>query len=327
MLRLGLSREDDWTGSAVDFVAAGLERFCQLNGLSKVSSVFRDSSIRLVDEIFDLSDYERSQSEYDDNSPRMFLKVHYDKAWEVSIGPTLTFLHSVDKSLPAAFFVVFADNLWRWMSVYDVRTAEEFASDQVLYMEDEELVESFFPKVKKVRPKFLKKLPSYRSAVRLLEAALLQCRDQKIRALLEPCLSMHQHGDGYKHAWPWLLENKVPEIEFYMENTDEPGPGVLIDFEENDLVAACFTEQVQFLGQEQSISSSLMMLIDLRQTPRGIDKQVKAAFDYVGAMLRSLSAASEVIERIGDIYDEHIRQRGIKPGLPAEQGSAAIRGE
>jgi hypothetical protein len=47
----------------------------------------------------------------------------------------------------------------------------------------------------------------------------------------------------------------------------------------------------------------------------------------VGAMLCSLSAASEVIERIGDIYDEHIRQRGIKPGLPAEQGSAAIRGE
>src|SRR5260370_21774012 len=58
MLRLGISRLKDWTGSAVDFVAKGLARYCQRNGLPAGSRVFPEGSIRRWDEIFEQTEYE-----------------------------------------------------------------------------------------------------------------------------------------------------------------------------------------------------------------------------------------------------------------------------
>src|SRR5437762_1631879 len=131
MLRLGISRISDWTGSAVDFIANGLAKYCEENGLPVVSRVFPEASIRLLDEIVELNEYERSQSETVGPSSKMLLMIDYEQAAMIQIGPTLSYLDSIHEKLPAAFFVVLADNLWRWMRVYDFRDAENYARDQM----------------------------------------------------------------------------------------------------------------------------------------------------------------------------------------------------
>jgi hypothetical protein len=327
MLRLGISRVSDWTGSAVDFVQQGLARYCRVNDLPAASRVFPEAYIRLLDELVELSEYERTQSEIVGPSTRMFITVNYDQAAMVQIGPTLTLLSSIHERLPAAFFVVFADNLWRWMSVYDFRTAENYADDQINFLDEEELKESFYLQVKRARPRCLHKLPPYSSAVRLLKNVLPELGDSRSAQLLQHCLAMHEHGMPYEHPWPYHLRDKVPEMDDYLENTDEPGPGALIVFDENDLVEACFTEQMQYLGQDHPLSASLMMLINLDQEAESLDNDVEASFVFVGAMVRSLASASLLIERIRGIYDEDLRQRGIKQELPAKPGAAGVRGE
>lgn len=327
MLRLGISRISDWTGSAVDFVALGLARFCQANGLATASRVFPETCIGLLDEIADLSEYERGQSENVEPSSRLFLMVNYEQAAMVQIGPTLALLGLIHERLPAAFFVVLAENLWRWMTVYDFRVAEDYAKEQMLFLDEEELNESFYPEVQDARPDCLKKLPSYASAVRLLEEVQPHMRDSRVKQLVDACLTMDGIGAHYKRAWPYLLRDRIPEMDNYLEHTDEPGPGALIVFEEEDLLEACFTEQMQYLGQEYAIGSSLMMLLDLALDQESLDKDVKASFDYLGAMVRSLASASRLIEMIRGIYDEDLRQHRSKPGVQAQSSTPGVRGE
>lgn len=327
MLRLGISRVKDWTGSAVDFVAKGLARYCQANGLPAVSRVFPEGCIRLLDEIVEQNEYERSQSETVGPSSKMLLMVDYDQAAMIQIGPTLSYLGSIHEKLPAAFFVVLAANLSRWMRVYDFRDAQTLAREQMDMLDEEELKESFYPQVEGVRPSCLKKLPSCGAAVKLLQKQLPELNNSRAAELLHHCLAMHEEGKGHEPAWPYRLGDKLPEIEEYLENTDDPGPGSLIVFEEDDLIEACFTEEMQYLGQNYSIGSTLMLLINLDQDPASLDKDLKATFDYLGALVRSLASASVLIEMIRGIYDENIRQRGLKPGLQAQPSATGIRGE
>lgn len=327
MLRLGISRVKDWTGSAVDFVQLGLARHCQANGLASVSRVFPEAHVRLLDEIVERSEQERNQSENVGPSSRIFISVHYDQAAMIPIGPALRLLGSIDQRLPAAFFMAVCHNLGRWMSVYDVRDAEHHAQEQIEFLEEGELTESFYPKVRGVRPPCLKRLPSYTSAVRLINTVSPLLEDQRARKLLSHCLTMHEHGAEYKHAWPYHLRDQVPEIEDYLEHTDEPGPGALVVFDEDDLVEACFTEQMQYLGQDNPIGSSLMLCIDLEQNSDSLDRSVKASFERLGAMVQSLASASVLIEMIRGMSDEDLRQRGIKQELPTEPGAARVRGE
>jgi hypothetical protein len=327
MLRLGISRVSDWSGSSVDFVARGLARYSRVNGGETVSRVFPELYLRFLDDLMERTEYERSQAEGTGPSSRFFVHVNYDQAAMVQIRPALEFLSSIHEDLPGAFFVVLTHNLWRWMSVYDFRRARSYAKEQIHFLEDEELKESFYPQVKNARPNCLKRLPKYGAAVRLLNANLPTLGNPRASQLLKHCLSMHEHGAKYEHAWPYLLHDEVPEIEDYLEHTDEPGPGALIVFDEDDLIEACFNEEMQYLGQDHFIGASLMMVIDLSQPSKYLDARVKACFDYLGAMVRSLAAASALIEMIRGIYDEDVRQRGIKQGLPAQPSPAGLRGE
>jgi hypothetical protein len=117
MLRLNIAQLGDWNGSAVDFISKALARFCRSHGLDTVSRVFQESSIRILDEILEQSEYDRSVSGDREQSSRMFLMVDYDQSAMLQIGPTLSLLHGCDKNLPAAFYQVVATNLRRWARV------------------------------------------------------------------------------------------------------------------------------------------------------------------------------------------------------------------
>lgn len=297
----------------MDFVAKGLARYCQENGLAVVSRIFTDSCIRLLDEFIEQTEYEKSQSGNVAPSSKMFLMVDYGQSAMVQIGPTLNYLSSLHERLPAAFYEVFTHNLWLWMRVYDYRDAEYYSEDQINMLEEEDLKESFYPKVKGARPKCLKKLPSYAGAVRLVKQLLPQFRDSRAAQLLPLCLAMHDAGKDYEPAWPSRLEKEIPEIQDYLEDTDSPGPGVLIVVDEDDLIEACFSEEMQYLGQNYSIGSTLMLAINLDQEAASLDMKVKATFEQLGAMLRSLAPAAELIELIRGMYDEDLRQRRVEP--------------
>ena len=327
MLRLNIAQLGDWNGSAVDFVGKALARFCRSHGLETVSRVFPESSIRILDEILEQSEYERSVSGDREPSSRMFLMVDYDQSAMVQVGPTLSLLHGCDKHLPAAFYQVLATNLRRWMRVYDVTDAESFADDQKAMLDEEELEQSFYPKVDAARPAYLKRLPTYKKALQCLRRSLPKCRSMpRIATLIRLCLELDAHGNGSSARWPYLLREEIPdEMDTYVEYTDPPGPGALIVMEEGDLIEACFTEEMQFLGQELPIGSSLMLLIDLDRRRDSLDRQVKRAFDYLSAMLRSLTAATKLIEMIREIHDEYLRECGLEQGVHAQESTACVR--
>jgi len=325
MLRLGICRSKDWNGSAVDFVGKALARFCRKQGSAIVGRVYPESCIRLMDEILERGEYERSQSGDVGPSSRMFLTVIYDQASMIQIGPTLTLLGSVHRDLPAAFYEVFATNLWRWMRVYDYRDAENYAEDQIAMHDGEELEESFYPKVKAARPSFLKDLPEYDVAVDFLQKTVPEVKSSPAAAMIRHCLAMHECGKTHKASWPSDLRDQVPEMEDYLEHTDYPGPGSLIVFDEDDLIEACFSEETEHLGQDYAIGATLMLLINLEQDTVGLDTGVTKAFDFIAAMLQSLSSATALIEIIRGIYDEELRQRRVESRVPAEQSPAGIR--
>ena len=327
MLRLGISRLQDWTGSAVDFVAKGLARYGEAHGIKTVSRIFSESCIRLMDEIVELAEYQRIQSEKVGPSSQMFLSVDYEQAAMIQIGPALEYLGGFHPKLPAGFFMALATNLGRWMHVYDYRDAQFYAQEQIHMLDEKELQESFYPKVESVPPRWLKRLPSYSSAVRLLRAVLPKLADPPAQGLLRHCLAMHEEGADHELAAPYRLVEKMPEIEDYLENTDHSGPGSLIVFEEDDLVEACFNEEMQYLGQDYAIASTILLPINLNQRSGPLDTQVRSVFDYLGAMLRSLASASALIEMIRGIYDENLRQRGLQPGLQAQKSTAGLRRE
>jgi hypothetical protein len=313
MLRLGLARIADWAGSPLDFVAKGLAHHCKANKIEQVSKVFEAANIQLQDEMMELTDYQRCQQEREEPSSRMFLLVDYEQSAMVQIGPTLRMLENVDPHLPSAFFQVFATNLGRWMRVYDFRDAEMYASDQMEMLDEEELKESFYPKVKASRPACLKKVPTYAKALRFLSDIQARLSGSN-RKLVRLCLQMHEEGKRHELAHPSMLRDVLPELGDYFDQTDYPGPGALLVIEEDDLTEACFTEEMQYLGQDSPIGSTAMLLIDLTQRSQNIlDGQVKRVFDYAGAMLRSLAHAAELILEIRGIYDEDLRQRRLEP--------------
>jgi hypothetical protein len=324
MLRIGLSRADDWKGGVVDFIAKGLNRFCRQKGSTTVARVFSESGIRIMDELLERSEVERSQTEATDGS-RMFVLVDYEQAAMVPISDTLAYLGTVHELLPAAFYQVFSENLSRWMRTYDYRDAEFYAKDEIEMLEEEEVKESFYPQVESARPSCLNNLPEYEEAVEFLEKTVREISRAPASTMIRHCLAMHESGKSQEPAWPGKLQKQLPELEEYFECTDEPGPGSLIVFDEEDLIEACFTEQMQYLGQNYAIGSTQMMVIDLNQGPTALDRKVKEVFDYLGAMLESLSHATELIETIRGMYGEKLRQRGMESRVPAEEGAAAVR--
>jgi hypothetical protein len=329
MFRLGIARMTDWNGSAVDAATKALARFCRDHGITMISRVFPESTIRLLDNLVERSEYELIQSGDSERSSRMFLMVDYCQAAMVQIGPTLALLDTLHKDLPGAFYRVFAYNLARWMWVYDFQDAEEYAEDELRMMEGDEeaLKESFLPGVKSARPACLNDLPEYEAAVQRLMELRPRCRYTQASSVIHECLELHRWGDGHEAKWPSRLRDKVPEMEDYLENTDGPGPGALIVFHENDVIEACFSEQTQHIGQNYPISSTAMLLIDLDQDSAALDQEVAAAFNHLGAMLRSLSSATRIIESIRGIYDAELRQRRLDARVQAEPGAPGVRPE
>ena len=62
LLRLGICQPNDWSGSAVDFVERGFNRFCHQNGAPEAKKVWV-GDLRIADTLFELTEQERNQVE------------------------------------------------------------------------------------------------------------------------------------------------------------------------------------------------------------------------------------------------------------------------
>jgi len=128
LLRLGICRVEDWTGSAVDFVERGFNRFCKANGVDDARRIFQ-GDLRIMDHMFDLTERQRNEarSEMSEPAQTLFLVGDFTAAASIPIGATLAHLEREHTLLPAAFYVVLVQDLWKWMRVYDCTAALEHA--------------------------------------------------------------------------------------------------------------------------------------------------------------------------------------------------------
>jgi hypothetical protein len=330
LLRLGICRPSDWSGSAVDFVERGFSRFCRENGATEAKKVWV-GDLRIADYLFELTEQERNQIEAgrEDATQQLFLIADYEAAASIPIGATLASLEAEDELLPAAFYQVLIANLYKWMRIYDYLDAQEHAEMWMEDMSDEELEASVYRKVEIEIPHCIKKHSKELTHPR--ERALLEQfrpRRAAVRQLIRYTLEMDDYGQGQEHAWPGHLTDKdVPGIGDWLMDAESSRPGCLITWYEGDAINACFDEEAQHMGENGACQPNVAIPIRLDQSPKKLDKQVKQVFDYAGAMLHSLASAAKAVEIIREFYDEHLRKHRLQPGLPAEPGPAGVRDE
>jgi len=330
LLRLGICRAEDWSGSAVDFVERGFTRFAKAHGAEEAAKVW-EGNLRIMDYPFYLSELERNQSQADMDQPTdvLYLLGEYTAAASIPIGPTLTVLEREHERLPAAFYALLTHNLGTWMRVYDYDRALWCAEMWLEGVDEEEANESFYPKVAQKIPECLRKPKrmAARTAVRFLKTIQEKLRTSVARQLVRHVLDMETYREEREHAWPGKLTDQVPGLEQFLSDADEPGPGCLITWHEDDEINACFDEEMQVLGQNAPMEPSILMTMAINKSADEVDADVRRIFGYAGAMLRSLASAAKVVVIIRDIYDEHLRRNRLKSGLQVEAGPAGVRGE
>jgi hypothetical protein len=274
---------------------------------------------------------ERNQSQAEVNEPTdvLYLLGEYNSAASIPIGPTLTVLEREHERLPAAFYTLLTHNLGTWMRVYDYERALWCAEMWLEGVEEEEANESFYPKVAQNIPPCLRKPKrmAARTAVRFLKTIQGKLRGSLARQLIQHVLDMEMYREGREHACPGKLADHVPALREFLSDADEPGPGCLITWHEDDEINASFDEEMQVLGQNAPMEPSILMTMAINQSADEVDADVKRVFGYAGAMLRSLASAAKIVVIIREIYDEHLRRNRLKSGLQAETRTAGIRGE
>jgi hypothetical protein len=330
LLRLGICRPSDWSGSAVDFVERGFSRFCRQHGAEEAKKVWV-GDLRIADYMFELTEQERNQVEAEqEEAPQLlFLIADYEAAASIPIGATLAHLEAENELLPAAFYQVLAANLYKWMRVYDYLDAQEQAEMWMEDMSDEELEASVYRKVDLEIPDCIKKHTkkiTHARARTLLEQ--FRPRSSAARQLMRHTLEMDDAGQGHEHAWPGhVTEKDVPGIGDWLMDAESSRPGCLITWYEGDAINACFDEEAQHMGENGACQPNIAIPIRLDQSPRKLDRRVKRAFEYAGAMLGALASAAKIVEMIREIYDEHLRKHRLQPGLPVEPRPAGVRDE
>jgi hypothetical protein len=330
LLRLGICRSNDWSGSAVDFVERGFRRFCSKNRAADVKKVWV-GDLRITDSLFELTEQERNQIEggREGMTSHLYLVGDYEAAASIPMGATLARLEAEHPLLPAAFYQVFTTNLYKWMRVYDYFDAQEHAEMWMEDQSDEESEASVYRKVETEIPACIKahvKMLKYRRARSLLRE--IQPRTSMACGLIRLLLEMDAHGRGQEHAWPGQISDKdVPGIHEWLMDAENSRPGCLITWYENDAINACFDEEAQQMGENGPCQPNVALPIQLDKPAKEFDEEVRRVFDHTGAMLRSLASAAKIVELVRDIYDEHLREHRLESGLPVEPGTAGVREE
>jgi len=328
LLRLGICRPNDWSGSAVDFVERGFRRFCSQNRAVDVKRVWV-GDLRITDSLFELSEQERNQVEAarEGMTDHLYLVGDYEAAASIPIGATLPRLEPEHALLPAAFYAVLTANLYKWMRVYDYLDAQEHAETWMEDLRGEELEASVYRKVDLELPACIKrhsKALKYRRARALLQK--IRPRTSVAHELIRHVLEMDAHGQGQEHAWPGqITEMDVPGVDAWLEDAEYSRPGCLITWYENDAINACFDEEAQHMGENGPCQPNVALPIHLNKPAKELDEEVRCVFDHASAMLRSLAAAARIVELVRDLYDEYLREHRLESGLPVEPGAAGLR--
>ncbi len=330
LLRLGICRTTDWSGSAVDFVERGFRRFCSQNRAVDAKRVWV-GDLRITDGLFELTEQERNQVEAgrEELTSHLYLVGDYHAAASIPIGATLARLESDHDLLPAAFYEVFTTNLYKWMRAYDYLDAQEHAEMWMEDLSDEELEASVYRKVDMEIPACIKrhsKTFKYSRARILLQE--IRPHTSVTREVIRYLLEMDTHGRGHEHAWPGQISEKdVPGIDDWLADAEYSRPGCVITWYENDAINACFDEEAQHMGENGACQPNVALPIHLDKANKELDKEVRGVFDHAAAMLRSLASGAKIVELIRNLYDEYLREHRLEPGLPVEPGSAGVREE
>jgi hypothetical protein len=287
--------------------------------------------LRITDSLFELTEQERNQVDAgtEGMTDHLYLIGDYEAAASIPIGATLTRLEAEHAHLPAAFYLVFTTNLYKWMRVYDYLDAQEHAEMWMEDLSDEELEASIYRKVDQEIPACIKnhcKTVKYKRARILLRE--IRPHTSVARELIRHLLEMDAHGQGHEHAWPGQISEKdVPGIDDWLTDAEYSRPGCLITWYENDAINACFDEEAQHMGENGPCQPNVAIPIRLDNPSRVLDKEVQRVFHHASAMLHSLASAAKIVEIIRDLYDEYLREHRLKSGLPVEPSVAGVREE
>jgi hypothetical protein len=331
LLRLGICRPSDWTGSGVDFVEKGFNRFCLEQGSKTAGEVFR-GELHLSDTIFELNEVEQAQrqAEMEEPASEVFLVSEFSSSILIQVGAALALLGTEDGRLPAMWLSLFQENLWKWVRVYGHLDAREEVSMRLECIDPEETdertrllaFETTFPSCLRTIRNGFKSGPRVR---RFVEG--LRPKDSRVRTLQRLVLEMDEIGQGIRHPWPGHIpESEIPGLTEYLERCEGAIPGALITWYEQDMIHALFDEwSIGVQEGGEGFAPNTLLRVNLDKPATQVDVQVNAMFAYTGAMLRALAKAAKIAQLVWEIDDEAIRQHRLKSGLQTESGAAVVR--
>ncbi len=229
LLRLGICRPNDWSGSAVDFVERGFRRFCSQNRAVDAKRVWV-GDLRITDSLFELTEQERNQVEAgrEGMTDHLYLVGDYEAAASIPIGATLARLEAEHPLLPAAFYQVFTTNLYKWMRVYDYLDGQEHAETWMEDLSEDELEASVYRQVDMEIPACIKthsKKLKYRRAISLLRE--IRPHTSVARELIRHLLEMILMAKGRSTRGPAKsVRRTYPELTIGLWMPRIPGPDV-----------------------------------------------------------------------------------------------------
>jgi len=106
----------------VDFVERGFRRFCKKNGADEAKEIW-SGFLRIMDHPFELTEQERNSTEKEIPHHALLgrrVRLRCLNSNRRNLDP---FGMRTRNFLPAAFYKIFAHNLWKWMRVYDYSDA------------------------------------------------------------------------------------------------------------------------------------------------------------------------------------------------------------
>lgn len=206
----------------------------------------------------------------------------------LEIGAALEALEQEDEGLGAAFYWELIHSLYRAMRIYDHADAFMYEERQREYAEsDEENADQYeFPEVEKGLPECIRaSLKRDRSKGKCADRQLLQKhRKGRFGSWINRIRNIQKHARLYRNKGKDLSESGYYD--------SPPVPSLLIVFKQNDVIAACFDEESQYMLE--SVPEPALSIVFCPNDPEEVARTRDAVAHFIAINCEVFQLVEEI---------------------------------
>jgi len=238
LVRMELGTPELWSECGEDALA--FARRSIVNRVGKETTELLDRNVEYHLEVADVVGADSTGL----STGQLAISIHCSSCGYLRIGPALRALEAEEEGLGAAFYWTLIRSLYRVMRIYDHSDAQAYEENLIEYAQEDDPAnrdQYEFPEVDKALPECIRRSLKHESEQWRLDYRWLLRRHRNGR-----------HGNWIRRVEAIARLARVRTRSFEPADDDgyydgPPLPALLIVFEEQDAVAACFDEESQHM--------------------------------------------------------------------------------